>query len=95
MELSDLTYFGQDLFAFDDRTGVGMCYNLKSLASFLTWYSNPVFKVKGSDLLPYRILLDGDGEITKGMKVEWATVKDDLLYVGSTGKEWTTPEGVR
>lgn len=53
-----------------------------------------VFKVKGEELYPYRILLDGDGEQTKGMKVEWATVKDDLLYVGSTGKEWTTPDGV-
>jgi len=27
-----------------------------------------------------------------GFKTEWATVKDDLLYVGSTGKEWTAGE---
>lgn len=29
----------------------------------------------------------------KGFKSEWATVKDELLYVGSMGKEWTTPAG--
>jgi len=27
----------------------------------------------------------------KGMKLEWATVKDDLLYLGSFGKEYTAP----
>jgi len=51
------------------------------------------FKLQGDQLVPYRILMDGNGESTKGMKIEWATVKDDLLYVGSTGKEWTTPAG--
>jgi len=30
----------------------------------------------------------------QGLKVEWATVKDSHLYVGSTGKEWTTTKGV-
>lgn len=28
-----------------------------------------------------------------GFKSEWATVKDEHLYVGSMGKEWTTPSG--
>lgn len=28
-----------------------------------------------------------------GFKSEWATVKDEHLYIGSTGKEWTTPSG--
>jgi hypothetical protein len=27
----------------------------------------------------------------KGMKLEWATVKDDALYLGSFGKEFTAP----
>ena len=31
--------------------------------------------------------------ILKGFKSEWATVKDDQLYVGSMGKEWTTASG--
>lgn len=29
----------------------------------------------------------------KGFKSEWATVKDQVLYVGSMGKEWTTEDG--
>ena len=29
----------------------------------------------------------------KGMKCEWMTVKDEHLYVGGLGKEWTTPDG--
>lgn len=28
-----------------------------------------------------------------GFKCEWATVKDDRMYVGGLGKEWTTAEG--
>ncbi|KAH7830774.1 putative calcium activated nucleotidase 1 [Monocercomonoides exilis] len=31
-------------------------------------------------------------EIPAPQKTEWATVKDDLLYVGSTGREWITRE---
>lgn len=32
--------------------------------------------------------------LTKGFKSEWATVKDQTLYVGSMGKEWTTEDGM-
>jgi hypothetical protein len=32
--------------------------------------------------------------VRQGLKIEWATVKDSHLYVGSTGKEWTTGKGV-
>jgi soluble calcium-activated nucleotidase 1 len=28
-----------------------------------------------------------------GFKCEWALVKDNFLYVGGLGKEWTTPAG--
>ncbi|KAL0213041.1 hypothetical protein RCL1_006667 [Eukaryota sp. TZLM3-RCL] len=38
------------------------------------------------------LLNDGDGEQEKGFKCEWMTVKDDLLYIGSIGKEWTFPK---
>ncbi len=37
--------------------------------------------------------MEGSGRATKGFKSEWATVKDGLLYVGSMGKEWSTPQG--
>jgi hypothetical protein len=29
-----------------------------------------------------------------GFKCEWSTTKDDKLYIGSFGKEWTTDKGV-
>lgn len=29
----------------------------------------------------------------QGFKSEWATVKDDQLFVGSFGKEWSTDAG--
>lgn len=39
------------------------------------------------------ILMEGDGLQQKGQKTEWATVKDDLLYVGSFGKEYVNQDG--
>jgi soluble calcium-activated nucleotidase 1 len=36
---------------------------------------------------------DGSGDFSKPAKMEWATVKDDALWVGSPGLEWITPEG--
>lgn len=44
-------------------------------------------------MVPWVILTDGNGHVEKGFKSEWATVKDDILYVGSMGKEWTTASG--
>ena len=35
----------------------------------------------------------GDGAKEKGQKVEWACIKDGILYVGSTGKERTDDDG--
>jgi hypothetical protein len=39
-------------------------------------------------VIPRHILMEGDGDQPKGQKNEWATVKDDKLYVGSFGKEY-------
>lgn len=40
-------------------------------------------------MIPRWILPSGDGRTTaKGMKCEWMTVKDDVLYAGSIGKEY-------
>jgi len=52
-----------------------------------------VYFVEGGKVIPKHILMDGDGHNDKGLKIEWATVKDSHLYVGSTGKEWTTGKG--
>ncbi|XP_017887428.1 soluble calcium-activated nucleotidase 1 isoform X2 [Ceratina calcarata] len=52
-----------------------------------------VYIIEGEEAYPWVILMDGNGKNTKGFKSEWATVKDEYLYVGSMGKEWTTPSG--
>lgn len=53
-----------------------------------------VFEIINDRAVPWLLLLDGDGKNAKGFKSEWATVKNEMLYVGSMGKEWTTAEGV-
>ncbi|OAD58485.1 Soluble calcium-activated nucleotidase 1 [Eufriesea mexicana] len=55
--------------------------------------SSLTMKGRGEEAYPWVILMDGNGKNSKGFKSEWATVKDEHLYIGSTGKEWTTPSG--
>ncbi|XP_055605957.1 apyrase-like [Uranotaenia lowii] len=52
-----------------------------------------VYVVDKDAVYPWLLLMDGDGKASKGFKSEWATVKDQVLYVGSMGKEWTTAAG--
>lgn len=52
-----------------------------------------VFELSNEKVSPLLLLMDGDGKADKGFKSEWATVKDETLYVGSMGKEWTTSSG--
>lgn len=42
---------------------------------------------------PRFILMEGAGDTDKGMKCEWAAVKDGQLVVGSFGKEYTQHDG--
>jgi len=51
------------------------------------------FEIEDRLAIPTYIVTDGNGKTGKGFKVEWATVKDSYLYIGSTGKEWTNAEG--
>lgn len=53
-----------------------------------------VYQINGDKAVPWVILPDGDGSVAKGFKAEWLAVKDEHLYVGGLGKEWTTTEGV-
>ncbi|XP_019957403.1 soluble calcium-activated nucleotidase 1 isoform X2 [Paralichthys olivaceus] len=53
-----------------------------------------VYHIDGDKAVPWVILPDGDGSVAKGFKAEWLAVKDEHLYVGGLGKEWTTTEGV-
>lgn len=53
-----------------------------------------VYAIENDHVYPWLLLMDGDGKASsKGFKSEWATVKDQVLYVGSMGKEWTTSSG--
>ncbi|CAK1596394.1 unnamed protein product [Parnassius mnemosyne] len=55
--------------------------------------SGMVFEIFNNKMVPWVILPDGNGHAEKGFKSEWATIKDEILYVGSMGKEWTTASG--
>ncbi|XP_072931822.1 apyrase [Epargyreus clarus] len=55
--------------------------------------SGMVFEIVNNKMVPWVILSDGNGHMEKGFKSEWATIKDEILYVGSMGKEWTTEGG--
>ncbi|VDL72792.1 unnamed protein product [Nippostrongylus brasiliensis] len=52
-----------------------------------------IYEIKENKAYPWVFVIDGPGNATKGLKAEWLTVKDDHLYVGGLGKEWTTTEG--
>ncbi|XP_039974335.1 soluble calcium-activated nucleotidase 1 isoform X2 [Xiphias gladius] len=52
-----------------------------------------VYYIDGDKAVPWVILPDGDGSVAKGFKAEWLAVKDEHLYIGGLGKEWTTTEG--
>ncbi|XP_026077735.1 soluble calcium-activated nucleotidase 1-like [Carassius auratus] len=52
-----------------------------------------VYRIEGNRAVPWVILPDGDGNVSKGFKAEWLAVKDERLYVGGLGKEWTTITG--
>uniref|UniRef100_A0A3Q2XEX8 Soluble calcium-activated nucleotidase 1 n=1 Tax=Hippocampus comes TaxID=109280 RepID=A0A3Q2XEX8_HIPCM len=52
-----------------------------------------VYHLDGGKAVPWVILADGDGHVAKGFKAEWLAVKDERLYVGGLGKEWTTTSG--
>ncbi|CAN9505678.1 unnamed protein product [Ophioblennius macclurei] len=52
-----------------------------------------VYRIDGDKAVPWVILTDGDGNVAKGFKAEWMAVKDEHLYIGGLGKEWTTIEG--
>jgi soluble calcium-activated nucleotidase 1 len=80
MELSELTIYTNRLLSFDDRTGT-------------------VFEILSSDdgtksyVVPRFVITEGDGDTDKGMKWEWATIKNNELIMGSMGKEFTNAAG--
>jgi len=81
MELSELTLYQNQLLTFDDRTG-----------SVFEILSEPDSQgTKSLDVSRY-VITKGEGDTDKGVKWECATVKDNILYIGSMGKEYTNPD---
>lgn len=83
MELSELVLFGHRLLAMCDYTGLIFKISSADIAA-----GNPKPKV-----FQRWAIADGDGMSIKPCKMEWATVKDGVLWVGSVGKEWTDRAG--
>ncbi|KAK6752230.1 hypothetical protein RB195_003573 [Necator americanus] len=52
-----------------------------------------LYEIKDGKAIPWVFLNSGPGNTTKGMKAEWLTVKDDLLYVGGHGTEYRDKTG--
>ncbi|XP_030064481.1 soluble calcium-activated nucleotidase 1 [Microcaecilia unicolor] len=52
-----------------------------------------VYQIEQNRVIPWVILTDGDGTVGKGFKAEWLAVKDEQLYVGGLGKQWTSTTG--
>lgn len=57
--------------------------------------SGIVYKLDLSKMQAYprQALAEGDGDESKPFKVEWATVKDGTLLIGSMGREWYREDG--
>eukprot|EP01138_Halocafeteria_seosinensis_P006723 gb/GECG01006875.1/.p1 GENE.gb/GECG01006875.1/~~gb/GECG01006875.1/.p1 ORF type:complete len:407 (+),score=57.47 gb/GECG01006875.1/:1-1221(+) len=75
MELSELALFNGHLYTCDDRSGI-----VFEIENYLSDQAKAI---------PRYILMEGDAETDKGFKCEWMTVKDNKLFVGSFGKEFT------
>jgi soluble calcium-activated nucleotidase 1 len=86
MELSELVTFNGRLLTCDDRTG--LVYELRRQGTANESQSGDEF-----DLIPWVVMMDGDGTVSKPFKCEWLAVKDRHLYAGGLGKVWTTPDG--
>jgi soluble calcium-activated nucleotidase 1 len=86
-ELSELVHFNGALLTFDDRTGI--MFEVRNFER-----SDAAAAAAAPLLVPRHIFMEGNGEVNdKGLKVEWSTVKDGVLYVGSFGKEYTNSKG--
>eukprot|EP01084_Bolivina_argentea_P188680 324733_1 len=77
MELSELTLMNKHLLTIDDRTGI--LYEI----------------TKNFEMIPRTQIKEFENNKLKekGLKVEWSTIKNDLLYIGSFGKEYTNTQG--
>ncbi|KIH63586.1 Apyrase, partial [Ancylostoma duodenale] len=52
-----------------------------------------LYEIKDGKAIPWVFLNSGPGNTTKGMKVEWLTIRNDLLYAGGHGAEFRNEAG--
>eukprot|EP01029_Cantina_marsupialis_P001877 TRINITY_DN116_c2_g1_i1.p1 TRINITY_DN116_c2_g1~~TRINITY_DN116_c2_g1_i1.p1 ORF type:complete len:377 (+),score=104.21 TRINITY_DN116_c2_g1_i1:93-1223(+) len=52
-----------------------------------------VFELSNGQLIPRNFITEGNGESSVGQKIEWATIKDGEMIVGSYGKEFINAKG--
>ena len=91
MELSELikSRHSKRILAMCDYTGIVSILQFMHL--FQTQLNCPkIYEISSAGKVFQRhAVADGNGRDPKPFKIEWATEKGDLLYLGSTGKEWT------
>lgn len=85
-EFSELAWHRGKLLTFDDRSGI--VFEVPQEA-----YAGGAPTNADIGVLPRYIVLEGDASVAKGQKIEWATVKDGVLHIGSFAKEWTSGDG--
>ncbi|CAJ0590934.1 unnamed protein product [Cylicocyclus nassatus] len=52
-----------------------------------------IFAIENDKAVPWVILSSGSGNSTQGMKIEWLTLKDSILYAGGHGLEYRDDDG--
>ncbi|NWX98601.1 CANT1 nucleotidase, partial [Nothoprocta ornata] len=97
MELSELVVFNGKLYCVDDRTGVVYQIEGDKVVPWVILSDGDGSVGKGEEPrgcgqwhrgpLRHHVLSHA------GFKAEWLAVKDEHLYVGGLGKEWTTATG--
>jgi soluble calcium-activated nucleotidase 1 len=102
MELSELIYYNDKLLTCDDRTGIIFEITKEHVVvpRYITANGDgnrdkgfKVCRFFVSVLLTFTIL-STEFVSTTNVQCEWMTVKDDLLWIGSLGKEWTNEKGI-
>ncbi|WKY10182.1 hypothetical protein Q1695_002492 [Nippostrongylus brasiliensis] len=77
----------------------GRAMELSDLAEFHGRLLSPddktgmIYEIKNGKAIPWAFLNSGPGNTTSGMKAEWMTIKDDMLYVGGHGMEYRDKNG--
>ncbi|ESN92556.1 hypothetical protein HELRODRAFT_69675 [Helobdella robusta] len=91
----------QDLLLHSDLSLKGRAMELSDLVVFngklytCDDRTGMVFEItQDNRVVPFAVLNDGNGHLSKGFKCEWMTVKDEIMWVGGLGKEWTSTKGV-